>query len=79
MTVIKVRLHLFASSATANSCSRSLERSKKDREIIRGDGATAGNICGSADKSLQLGILSNKTCPSTDILPGDVAITDKRE
>lgn len=41
--------------------------------------AQPGNIYGSADKSLQLGIPSNKTCPGTDILPGDVAITDKRE
>jgi len=41
MTVIKVRPHLFAGLATTNSCSHGRETSEKDREIIRGDGATA--------------------------------------
>jgi len=61
-----------------NSCSHNHKTNEKEKEIIRGDGAT-GNICGSIDKLLQLGIPSNKTCLGTDILPGDVAITDKRE
>lgn len=55
------------------------EASEKDKEIIRGDGATGQYLLRGADKSLQLGIPSNKTRPGTDILPGDVAITDKRE
>jgi len=47
------------------------EARERDREIIiRGDGATEQYLRRGADKSLQLGIPSNKTRPATDILPG---------